>query len=84
MVQVISNSGAIASQFSWKANQLASGVDRPYGIALDQSTGDIYVTGQVRNSVDGYVYVTRLLNSGTVVWTKTYGTSGLDNIGWHI
>ncbi|KAI3638417.1 hypothetical protein MIR68_003546 [Amoeboaphelidium protococcarum] len=56
----------------------------PYSIALNQQTGDIYVTGQVKNSVDGYVYASRLRNDGSVVWTQTYGASGLQNIGWNV
>ncbi|KAI3631434.1 hypothetical protein MIR68_010924 [Amoeboaphelidium protococcarum] len=84
MILVISKNGSIVRQFTWKANQLVSGVDMPYGIALNQQTGDVYVTGQVKNTTNGYVYASRILNNGSVVWTQTYGTSGLDNIGWNV
>ncbi|KAI3642062.1 hypothetical protein MP228_011617 [Amoeboaphelidium protococcarum] len=84
MILVMSRNGSIVRQFTWKANQLVSGVDMPYGIALNQQTGDIYVTGQVKNTTNGYVYASRLLNNGSVVWTQAYGTSGLENIGWNV
>ncbi|KAI3647307.1 hypothetical protein MP228_007528 [Amoeboaphelidium protococcarum] len=84
MILVISKNGSVVRQFTWKANQLVSGVDMPFGIALNQQTGDIYVTGQVKNTTNGYVYASRILNNGSVVWTQTYGTSGLENIGWNV
>ena len=62
---------------SWQ-KQISGGtlVDSAYGISKDQS-GNIYVVGKTTNSGSGNedALVMKLTNSGSLLWTKLYGTS---------
>lgn len=69
----------------WTTMLGGGGFDQSFGMALDASTGAIYVAGRAQSSLDGQPYVgsTDLLlvkyaSNGNRLWTRMTGTSGLD------
>ncbi len=72
----------------WARGFGASSGDRGYSVAVD-SSGNAFVAGQFNNSVafgsttltsagGGEVFVAKLDSSGTVVWARGFGGTGLD------
>jgi len=61
-----------------------SGDDAGYGIAQD-AAGDLFVAGHTTGDLDGQtnsgsqdLFLTKLSNSGTTLWTRVWGSTGLD------
>eukprot|EP01031_Cornospumella_fuschlensis_P025377 gene25377-30643_t len=74
----------------WTRMAGTSGNDIGYGVSVDASTGDVYVTGQAAASLHGQPYVRSLdiflmkyASTGVRLWTRMEGTSGND-VGWGV
>eukprot|EP01031_Cornospumella_fuschlensis_P029409 gene29409-35498_t len=67
-------------------------LDAGYGVAVDSSTGDVYVSGQAHGSLNGETYtgggfgtidifLLKYSSSGTLLWTKMAGGSNSNDYG---
>ncbi|HEX3776869.1 MAG TPA: LruC domain-containing protein [Polyangiaceae bacterium] len=74
----------------WSQTLTASGQAQGYGVVTD-AQGNVYVSGQVQGTFAGEpslasedAFVTKLDPSGTVLWTRHLGSSGVQFFGWGI
>eukprot|EP01031_Cornospumella_fuschlensis_P025690 gene25690-31025_t len=71
----------------WTRMAGSSGSDSGRGVAVDNSTGYVYVTGQAGGSIHGETFaggsndiiLMKYAGNGTRVWTRMVGSNGNDN-----
>lgn len=64
----------------------STGNDFGYGLAVDSSSGSVYVTGSIVGSLNSQtwaggldIFLMKYTSSGTVLWTRMAGTTSADN-----
>ena len=71
-----------------KLSGVAASTTRGYGIAIDQSTGDFYISGYTNGNLDGEgltgtydVFLKKYNSSGVWQWTRLSGVAGKETAG---
>lgn len=74
-----------SGQIAWTNAQSTSGIDRGYGVNVDPS-GNVYFVGQTQGRLDGQrnagsydAFLSKYDQSGTKVWTRMLGSTGIDS-----
>eukprot|EP01031_Cornospumella_fuschlensis_P028516 gene28516-34425_t len=69
----------------WARLAGSTGADQGNGVAVDVSTGDIYVAGVAAGSINGETFdagsdlvLLKYTSAGTLLWTRMVGTAGYD------